>query len=149
MFSKICFIPTIAGISCVLAIIAICEFTPPISVIIPATFFKFNLAVSDVASSFATNMVFCGKFDKSTSCNFNNFDNILFFISSMSLLLADMYGSSISSNVFIILFSPISTAYELLHFSCSIILIVSSIRLGSCNIIKYACIISFSVPEMF
>ena len=53
MFSKICFIPTIAGISLVLAIIAICELTPPISVIIPEIFFKFIFAVSDVDNSFA------------------------------------------------------------------------------------------------
>ena len=59
-----CFIPTIAGISLVLAIIAICELIPPISVIIPDIFFKFILAVSDVDNSFATNMVFWGKFDK-------------------------------------------------------------------------------------
>ena len=37
-----------------------------------------------------------------SSSIFNNFANILFFISSISLLRAAIYGSSISSNVFII-----------------------------------------------
>ena len=56
-----CFIPTIAGISWVLAIIDTCEFVPPSSVTIPAILFKSNFAVSEVVISFATIMVLRGK----------------------------------------------------------------------------------------
>ena len=87
----------IAGIACVLAIIEVCEFVPPISEIIPDTFLKSSLAVSDVVSSVATIIVFSGNLLILIVSSFANFARTLFFISAISLALPAIYSSSILS----------------------------------------------------
>ena len=136
----------IAGIARVLAIIDVCELVPPISVIIPDTFLKSNFAVLDVVNSVATIIVLGFNLLILTISSLNNFASILFFMSAISLDLAAIYSSLIFSNICITLLNPISTAYSALQFVSWIILFVSSINAESCIIIKYADIISFSVP---
>ena len=139
----------IAGIACVLAIIEVCEFSPPSSVIIPATFLKSSFAVSEVVSSVATIMVFGFNLLKSIFSSFSNFPNTLFFISKISLDLEAIYSSSIFSKICMTLLNPTSTAYSALYFEFLIAFSVSEINEGSCIIITYACIISASVPLIF
>ena len=138
-----------AGIVCVLAIIEVCEVSPPTSVIIPDTFLKSNLAVSEVVNSVATIIVFDSKLLTSIVSSFNNFPNTLSFISKISLDLEAIYSSSIFSKICITLLNPTSTAYSALYLEFLIAFSVSEINEGSCIIIRYACIISASVPLKF
>jgi len=106
-------------------------------------------AVSDVESSFATNIVFSGKVLKSIFLVLVSFSKSLFFISRISSARSDKYLSSIALNIFATVLNPFSVAYTLLYFSSLINLKVSFVNVGSSNIKLYAFIISCSVPVKF
>ena len=103
---------------------------------IPATEFNFNLAVSDVDKSFPTKIVFSGKLVKSNSALSIILFTTLFFMSSISDALADIYSSSIFLKTSSTVSNPTFVAYPALYPSSCISLSVSLVSVGSCNIIK-------------
>ena len=136
--------PTTAAISNVLAIIAVWEVLPPISVKKPKTLLLFIVAVSDGVKSWATNTTSSSNAAKSTILAPSKCLIILLVTSFISAALSLIYSLSIDSNMPTNISLISFKAKSALTSSSLILAFAESINSGSSKTNKWASNISAS-----